>query len=138
MRQEWTPREGLDFQGEDKVSRKSYTISLKKSHIILSNNECVLIWSRSEGGGYYSLWLGYKVIREKEDFNEPLWWYKSLWKTNCPFKYKLFFWLSIHNKVPVWDNLRIGEDPTDDPFTGRRKVSNTFSLTVNISRNFGE
>ena len=35
-----------------------------------------------------------------------VWWWKQLWKINCPGKAKLLFWAILENKVPTWDILQ--------------------------------
>ena len=105
MRQECLPTYLFGLVGEEREIWEVYTRALQICHIILTTIEDSLLWSRNQVGGNYSPKLVYTIIREEEDYNEPLWWHKYLWKFKFPLKTNLFLWLSIHNKFPVWDNL---------------------------------
>jgi hypothetical protein len=37
---------------------------------------------------------------------EPVWWWKGLWKIKCPLKAHIFMWFLIKNKIPTWDRLK--------------------------------
>jgi len=64
--------------------------ALKGSHVRRVDKDDELMWSRNSTGGFYSPKLGYKVIREEEDHQEPLCWYKTIWKIHCSLKTKFF------------------------------------------------
>jgi hypothetical protein len=36
---------------------------------------------------------------------ETTWWWKGVWKLNCPPKSKLFMWCLLVKRVPTWDFL---------------------------------
>jgi len=79
-KQEWHAVEFFGFVNDDMFRWSAYINALQASHIRLTREDDDLIWSRNDNGGTYSPRLGYKVIREEEEFNEPKWWFKGMWK----------------------------------------------------------
>lgn len=79
--------------------------TLRRQHIRLSDSEDVLIWDKAPNDRY-SPKAGYLAI-SVELFNRDVkWWWKGLWKLNCPTKNKLFEWVVLENKVLTWDILQ--------------------------------
>jgi len=56
--------------------------------------------------GRYTPKLGYIKLSTLEEQRETEWWWKPLWKLNCPAKIKIFMWSAIEGKVPTWDILQ--------------------------------
>jgi len=56
-------------------------------------------------GSYYPK-LGYKVICKDAVSEEPVWWWKKIWKYKYPLKTRIYMWLALDNKVLTWDNLQ--------------------------------
>ena len=98
---------GVQLMLNGDVSRvwEEYVSALRRAHIRLNDDEDVLIWDKASNGRYNRK-AGYLAIIV-ELFNiDVKWWWKGLWKLNCPAKNKLFGWAVLENKVPTWDILQ--------------------------------
>ena len=62
-----------------------------------------LLWTKNVVGGSYSPKLGYKDLREMEPIPYLQWWFKIICKFKCSLTTRIFMWLVINNKVPMWD-----------------------------------
>jgi hypothetical protein len=49
---------------------------------------------------------GYTFLIREQVQDEPVWWWKKLWRITCLPKSKLFMWSVLTNKVPTWDILQ--------------------------------
>lgn len=56
--------------------------------------------------GAYTPKAGYATICVGHYNRATKWWWKRLWKMQCPTKNKLFFWSILELKVPTWDILQ--------------------------------
>ena len=97
--QSWIQVGDLGFDAPVTRDLERYIGSLTRDHIILRDREDVLIWDSTPNvkytpkAGYIKLsGLGVDKVVE--------WWWKTLWKINCPPKNKLFMWCVLENKAP--------------------------------------
>jgi ribonuclease HI len=56
--------------------------------------------------GIYTPRMGYIKLNLDLYQREPVWWWKNLWKLNCPAKTRLFMWNVLSNKVSTWEILQ--------------------------------
>ena len=64
------------------------------------------IWTRNAADGDYTAKKGYEIAITEQFDGEKSWWWQGLWKTECPLKTILTFWLAINNRLLTWENLR--------------------------------
>jgi hypothetical protein len=48
--------------------------------------------------------LGYLCIAKDEFSGIRKWWWSFVWKFHAPLKVQVFMWLSLENKILMWDN----------------------------------
>lgn len=82
-----------------------FVVVLRGAHIRLSEAEEVLVWYLSPDGNY-SPKVSYASICVDHYNRAVKWWWKRLWKIQCPTKNKIPFWSILENKVPTWDVLQ--------------------------------
>lgn len=83
----------------------SYISAIHGAHIRMDGTEDVLVCDLSPSGAY-SPKAGYVAICVGHYNWATKWWWKRLWKIQCPTKNKLLFWSIQENKVPTWDVLQ--------------------------------
>jgi hypothetical protein len=103
--QGWKSATDLDLNVEESAELKSYLTALKTSQIRLRDQEDELVWDRNDSG-IYTPKEGYNHLIQDLVQAEPVWWWKKIWKVNCPAKSKLFWWSVLSNKAPTWDILQ--------------------------------
>ena len=74
----------------------------KSSHVSLTNDKDVLVWNLSKSG-LYTPKEGYVQLLLDRDGMDHSWWWKLLWKFNCPLKAKIFCWFLLSDKALTWD-----------------------------------
>jgi hypothetical protein len=94
---------GLDDVDATELER--YITGLKRTQVRLRDQEDELIWDQTTSG-FYTPKDGYTYLIRELVQSEPAWWWKKLWRINCPTKSKLFMWSVLTNKVPTWDILQ--------------------------------
>jgi hypothetical protein len=94
----------LGLSEDEKLELGRYIYCLNFSQIRLTDNEDELILDPSPYGSY-SPKLGYLKYNPDLGLQEPVWWWRNLWKVKSPAKTRLFMWNVLQNKVPTWDNL---------------------------------
>lgn len=77
---------------------------LRKFNIRSRHSKDVLVWDKNPSG-VYSPKVGYISISADFFKRNIKWWWRGLWKLNCPAKNKIFRWELFKNKVPTWDIL---------------------------------
>ena len=112
--QECLPVESFGFFNEDMTLQNAYINVLHFNHVKLPPHGGFLVRCMNANSGIYTPIIGYMVIQEEDNFNDPLWWFKSLCKLKCFLKTKLLFWLKLNKKMHTWDQLRkcMWEGPT--------------------------
>jgi len=103
--QRWRRADSLGLLDQEKAALAGYIRSLELSNLVLTDEEDSLVWE-ADPGGKYSPKAGYIFLSSDAEPRAQAWWWKSLWKLNCPAKTKLFMWCTLENKVPTWDNLQ--------------------------------
>jgi hypothetical protein len=103
--QGWLAGPRLGLLEEDRPIWNKYIQTLRKSSIRLSVYEDELLWD-SVGDGEYTPRSGYLKLTTYLQQQEPLWWWRNIWKQSCPAKGKLLIWSILENKIPTWDNLQ--------------------------------
>ena len=73
-----------------------YVLALRRAHICLGDSDDVLIWDKSLNG-VHSPKVGYIAISAELFLRDVKWWWKGLWKLNCPVKNK--FWVGMYLKT---------------------------------------
>ena len=90
LEQSWLSTEQLGLVDQhDVIVWKGYLAILKSSHVRLSNDSDVLVWSLSKSRKY-SPKEGYAQLLLDRNMMEYSWWWKVLWKFKCPLKEKSF------------------------------------------------
>jgi len=103
--QRWRRADSLGLADQEKEYVEAYIRTLIHSNIVLNDEEDSLVWEEGPGGNY-SPKAGYIVLSSEAEQREHVWWWKPLWKLDCPAKTKLFMWCVLENKAPSWDNLQ--------------------------------
>jgi len=103
--QRWRRADSLGLSDQEKDYVEAYIRNLVQSNIMLNDEEDSLVWEEDPGGKYTPK-AGYIVLSSEEVQREQVWWWKSLWKLECPAKSKLFMWCALENKAPTWDILQ--------------------------------
>jgi hypothetical protein len=102
--QGWYCAETLGLEGDLKIQWENYLLALQRENIRLLDCEDELVWQKAPHG-VYTPKLGYTTLSIDLLQEEPLWWWKGLWKLKAPLKSKLFMWTTLSNKVPTWDKM---------------------------------
>ena len=103
--QGWMSGIDIGVQGNLAEEWDRYTQALRVANIRLVQRNDSLVWDHHPSG-IYSPKAGYsKLTRDMAGLEEE-WWWKQLWKLQCPLKCKIFYWTVITNKAPSWDNLQ--------------------------------
>jgi len=103
--QGWKDGAGIGLQGELAAEWDRYILALKLAQIRIVQRDDSLIWDHHPSG-IYSPKAGYSHLLSETNQGNAVWWWKSLWKYQCPLKCKIFFWTVLTNKAPTWDNLQ--------------------------------
>ena len=103
--QECLPAKSFGFVNDNMTLQDAYITVFHFNHVNLSPHGGILVWSMNANGGIYTPSLGYMVIQEEDNFNDLLWWFKSLWKLKFFPKTKLLFQMEVNKKVHAWDKL---------------------------------
>jgi len=103
--QRWRRADSLGLPDQEKDYLEVYLRNLALSNIVLNDEEDSLVWEADPEGNYTPK-AGYIVLSSEADQRDHAWWWKPLWKLNCPAKSKLFMWCVLENKAPTWDNLQ--------------------------------
>jgi len=103
--QEWRSARALGLNDDISPAFDHYISGLKSCHIRLRDRVDELIWDE-DPRGFYTPKVGYRALSNDLNQRDPKWWWKKLWKINCPPKSKLFMWSVLENKAPTWDNLQ--------------------------------
>ena len=82
-----------------------YIGALNHYQIKLRERDDVLIWDADQSGKYTPK-EGYIKLSVVGANRAEVWWWKTLWKINCPSKTRLFMWCVLENKTPCCDNLK--------------------------------
>ena len=48
----------------------------------------------------------YQNLTSSAQQADPIWWWKSIWRTKCQHKAKLFMGWVLTNKIPIWDKMK--------------------------------
>jgi len=103
--QHWRRARDIGLDPPEAAVFDIYINNLIQAHIQLNDREDELIWDQDPNGGYTPK-AGYIKLSADEEQREVEWWWKPLWKLNCPAKVKLFMWCVIRGKVPTWEVLQ--------------------------------
>jgi hypothetical protein len=103
--QGWKLATDLDLNDADTTEMERYITVLKTTQVRLRDQEDELVWDRT-ASGIYTPKEGYNFLIQEQVQAEPIWWWKKLWRINCPAKSKLFMWSVLTNKAPTWDILQ--------------------------------
>jgi len=103
--QSWRRASSFGLVGQDEQILDNYSRALERAHIHLNLQEDLLIWDVDPGGSY-SPKIGYIKLSVDEGNREEVWWWRKIWKLQCPPKVKLFMWCVLEKKVPTWDFLQ--------------------------------
>ena len=103
--QSWLQASSLGLEVFDERALAVYIRALKQAHLVLSDRDDKIAWD-FDPSGIYSPRAGYQKLSEGNVLGEVRWWWKNLWKLNCPPKTRLFMWCVLENKVPTWDVLQ--------------------------------
>jgi hypothetical protein len=103
--QEWKTGDQVGLDDQFIEVWENYTRSLKNAHIHITEKEDELVWQNSPFGEYTPK-LGYTQLMIDLHNQEPVWWWKGLWKIKCPLKAHIFMWCLIKNKIPTWDRIK--------------------------------
>jgi hypothetical protein len=103
--QGWKKANELGLSGAPALQYRNYIKALQIGHIRLTDREDELVWKKDPTGAY-SPKLGYIALSLDLFQQQPLWWWKGLWKLKCPHKEKLFLWAALNQKIPTWEILQ--------------------------------
>ena len=79
QKQGWLNADILGFVDQEIISWNVYLALLKYSHVILSNEANMLVWSQSKTGKYNPK-AGYLHLIQDRNEMEISWWWKWIWK----------------------------------------------------------
>jgi len=103
--QHWRRAQDIGLDPPEADVFNNYINNLVQAHIQLNEHEDEMVWDLDPNGGYTPK-VGYIKLSSIEEQREAEWWWKPLWKLNCPAKIKIFMWCAIEGKVPTWDILQ--------------------------------
>jgi hypothetical protein len=103
--QGWKKANELGISGAPELHYRNYIKALQLGHIRLSDREDELVWQKDPTGAYTPK-LGYIALSLDLFQQQPIWWWKGLWKLKCPQKEKLFLWAALNQKIPTWEILQ--------------------------------
>ena len=83
--QGWMNADFLGFEDHEIIIWNSYVALFTTSHVHISTKDDQLIWSLSKTGKYTPK-VGYFHLIHSRNEMECFWWWKWLWKLQCPLK----------------------------------------------------
>ena len=98
--QSWILASSLGLEALDERALADYIRALKQAHILLQEREDKIVWD-FDSSAIYSPRASYKKLSVWVVLGEEQWWWKKLWKLNCPPKTRIFMWCVLENKVPT-------------------------------------
>ena len=119
MDQGWLNVDILGFvDNQEIISWNVYLALLKSSHVRISNEADLLVWSQSKSGKYTPK-AGYLHLIQDMNEVEISWWWKLLWKLKFPLKSKIFCWFFFQVNLLLGMSYieRVGRDVVDVIFT---------------------
>ena len=87
----WKIATTLNLNTKDSTEFENYLNALFLSQIRIREQEDELVWDINDSG-IYTPRKGYLHLIQENCQDEPLQWWKKIWKINCPAKSKLFWW----------------------------------------------
>ena len=96
--QGWLHADLFGFVEQEIIIWNNYVALLISSHVRISNEDDQLVWSYSKTGKYTPKAGYFYLIEDRNDLDYS-WWWKWLWKLNCPLKSKLYCWFLFSGKV---------------------------------------
>ena len=98
--QGWKSGRTLELSVPQTIYWDRYLTALRKANIHLTDGADELIWD-GDPRGTYTPKVGYVLLSITQAQQEEKWWWKRLWKLQCPAKGKLLVWSILENKVPT-------------------------------------
>lgn len=103
--QKWKTIRDLYLNGSVGEWKETLTLFMRNSITLYSNND-IPQRDFNKWAGLVTTKLAYESIEKKEVLLLAMNFKKIIWFHNCPLKQRLFFWLTLHNKILIEDNLR--------------------------------
>jgi hypothetical protein len=101
----WKSGSNLGLVGSLAEEWEDYRKALCHARVQLRNNCDEIFWVGGDSSGRISAKNIYLVLAKTFWPNPVEGWRKHLWKWDLTPKIKLFIWLSLENKILIWDNL---------------------------------